>query len=732
MPNPFLRPAQALPLRRSVGTLRTLARTFVAAMLFLSGSQYGFAAPASDPLGWRLGVAAWSFNRFTFFEAVEKTAALQLRYLEAFEGQRLSADSDAKLDPGMSDAAIAAVRAKLKAANVTLTSIYIHELSSEEAGCRRSFEFASKLGVETIISEPKPEALNHIERLCDEFRINVAIHNHPEGSSRYWHPREVLKVLSGRSARLGACADIGHWQRSGLKPVEGVRLLGSRLLSLHVKDLNEATTSGHDVGWGTGKGDIAGVFREVHRMGIRPTLFAIEYEHNWEDNRKDIAECAKFFRQEVAAIEAGALQPNPLSVGWATTDITPQKPVNLVGQFQKRIARKIRDPLTATALAIETRSDTGSVDQAIMVSCDVIGIPKAVTEKVREKLRSRLPGFDVQKLLINATHTHTAPGLAETAYQPYDVSGDAGVMKPSEYAEFFADRVVQAAVEAWQNRQPAGLSWGLGFASVGTNRRATYFDGKSVLYGKTDVPNFSHVEGYRDDGVELLFCWSAEKKLTGIVVNLACTSQETEHLDEVSADFWHETRGEIRRRLGQDVFILAQCAAAGDQSPHLIFRKQAEEIMAKRRGLTRRQEIARRIASAVEDVLPVAREDVRTSLVFQHRVVSVDLPEKVPPSPAFLEGDSVHPIEVHVIRLGDVAIATNPFELFLDYGIRSKARSKAVLTLLVQIAGQDCGYLPTGRAVLGGGYSAENYRVGPEGGQVLVEETVKQINALFP
>jgi hypothetical protein len=422
----------------------------------------------------------------------------------------------------------------------------------------------------------------------------------------------------------------------------------------------------------------------------------------------------------------------PLMVGWATADITPQKPVNLVGQYEKRIARRTLDPLTATALAFETRGDTGPVDQAILVSCDVIGIPKAVMEKLREKLKPRLPDFDVRKLLLNATHTHTAPGLVETAYKPYDVSGDAGVMKPSEYAEFFVNRVAQAAVEAWQNRKPAGLSWGLGYASVGTNRRATYFGGKSVLYGKTDAANFSHVEGYRDDGVEILFCWSAEKKLTGIVVNLACTSQETEHLAEVSADFWHETREAIRRRLGSDVFIFAQCAAAGDQSPHLLFRGRAEEIMAKRRGLTRRQEIARRIASAVEDVLPVAQEDVKTSLVFRHEVVSVDLPEKVPPSPSFLEEDPVHPIEVHIIRLGDVSMATNPFELFLDYGIRIKARSKAVLTLLVQIAGQDCGYLPTERAVKGGGYSAENYRVGPEGGQVLVDETVKHINALFP
>jgi hypothetical protein len=406
--------------------------------------------------------------------------------------------------------------------------------------------------------------------------------------------------------------------------------------------------------------------------------------------------------------------------------------VSLVGQYEKRIARKVRDPLTATAFALETSGDAGSVEQAILISCDVIGIPKMVMEKLREKLRPRLPDFDVGKLLLNATHTHTAPGLVETAYKPYDVSGDAGVMKPAEYGEFFVKRVAEAAVEAWQRRKPAGLSWGLGYASVGTNRRATYFDGKSVLYGKTDPVSFSHLEGSRDDGVEMLFCWNAEKKLTGIVVNLACTSQETEHLDEVSADFWHETRQAIRQRVGPDVFVLAQCAAAGDQSPHLLYRVQAEEMMTKRRGLTRRQEIARRIVRAVEDVPPVVQEDVQTSLVFQHAVVQVDLPERVPPSPSFIEEDSVHPVEIHVMRVGDVSIATNPFELFLDYGVRIKARSKAVLTFLVQIAGQDCGYLPTERAVKGGGYSAETYRVGPEGGQVLVNETVQQINSLFP
>ncbi len=429
---------------------------------------------------------------------------------------------------------------------------------------------------------------------------------------------------------------------------------------------------------------------------------------------------------------AAAAEPSrPLHAGWATIDITPPKPVNLVGQRRKRIARTTRDPLTATALALETRGADGPVGQAILVSCDVISSPKEALAKLRGALEPLVPGFDIRKLVLSATHTHTAPGLVETNYKPYDVGGDAGVMKPSEYADFFAERVAGAAAEAWKKRKPAGLAWGLGYAAVGTNRRAVYFNGRSVMYGNTRGADFSHVEGGHDDAVELLYLWDAGGALTGVVVNVACPSQETEGLSVVSADFWHETREAIRGRLGKGVFVLPQCGAGGDQSPHPIFRKRAEEIMQKRRGLTRRQELARRIASAVEDVMPLAKTDVKTSIVFRHEIVEMDLPGKNPPAPPFVMPDAIRPVEFHVLRLGDVAMATNPFELYLDYGIRMKARSPAVLTFVVQLSCMTCGYLPTARGVKGGGYSAERFLVGPEGGQVLVDETVKRIEAFW-
>jgi len=429
---------------------------------------------------------------------------------------------------------------------------------------------------------------------------------------------------------------------------------------------------------------------------------------------------------------AQSTQESQLYIGWGVADITPPKAVNLVGQKHKRIAQSVKDPLMATVLALETRGENGQKEQGIMISSDLCMTRKVIQEKLQNTISKKLDDFDPNKLFLNATHTHTAPGMVDNAfYGLYDVSEDEGVMKASEYAEFFLESVSGTVVKAWNSRKLGGFSWGLGHAVVGHNRRAVYFDGKAQMYGSANREDFDCIEGYEDHGVGMLFFWDEQKKLTGMVINVACPSQETEGESYVSADFWHEVREEIRKRYSEDVFIFPQCGAAGDQSPHLLYHEQAESVMQKRKGISRRQEIALRIANAVDNVFPDAKKDIKTKTVFKHMVAKVDLPTKEPPAPPFYQTDSVKPAEFHVIRLGDIAIATNPFEMYLDYGIRMKARSKAILTFLVQLSCQHSGYLPTEKAVKGGSYSADKYIVGPEGGQVLVNETVKRINLMW-
>ncbi|MEW6355846.1 MAG: hypothetical protein AB1696_05960 [Planctomycetota bacterium] len=456
-----------------------------------------------------------------------------------------------------------------------------------------------------------------------------------------------------------------------------------------------------------------------------------------------------------------------LTLGWASRDITPSRPVLLLGQFHSRISERVNDPLSVTALAVEAKNENGACEQAVIVSADHAVIPGFILAQVRERVRAAAPDLDVKKVFLSATHTHTAPTVTDGIYPPAAPE----VMTPAECAEQFVQSASGAIVEAWTNRRPAGVSWGFGHAVVGHNRRMTYLDGASKMYGNTNDVNFSHIEGYEDHGVDLLFTWDEKDRLTGVVVNLACPSQVTEGAKCVSADFWHEARVEIRRRLGADLFILPQCAAAGDQSPHLLLDKKAEEFMRKGTGVTEREEIALRIADAVEDVLPVAQKQIRTHAPFRHVARTIDLPVRkvtdeevafarsecdrlrkadpdVKNSPTFVhlrrhnrviqryeeqKTKPFYPMELHVIRLGDVAMATNPFELFLDFGVRIKARSQAVQTFLVQLACDWTGYLPTARAVAARSYGAEvaSNQVGPEGGQALVEETLKSIDELW-
>jgi sugar phosphate isomerase/epimerase len=246
---------------------------------------------------WRLGMQAYTFNRFTFYEAVDKTRALGLRYIEAYPGQRLSKERpDVSFDHNMSSEARKEVKQKLLEAGVKLINYGVVGLSNNEAECRKVFNFARDMGIETIVSEPPEDAFDLLDKLCDEYKINVAIHNHPK-PSHYWDSETVLKACKGHNKRIGACADTGHWFRSGLNPVEQLKKLEGRIISLHFKDLDQ----GHDVIWGTGKCDVKAMLTELSRQKFKGS-FSIEYEHNWLNSMPEIAECIPFFERTAAEL----------------------------------------------------------------------------------------------------------------------------------------------------------------------------------------------------------------------------------------------------------------------------------------------------------------------------------------------------------------------------------------------------------------------------------------------
>ncbi|MCX6909953.1 MAG: hypothetical protein NTY01_18190 [Verrucomicrobia bacterium] len=452
-----------------------------------------------------------------------------------------------------------------------------------------------------------------------------------------------------------------------------------------------------------------------------------------------------------------------LHIGAATISITPDKPVALDGHRALRISKKVESPVTATALALESRDGDKALDAAIMVSCDIVAIRQGIQEQVREKLKPRLPGFDPAKIFLSATHTHNAPVTLEGRY----TLPESGIMKPAEYAEFMATRVADAIVESWQKRRPGKVAWAQSHAVVAQNRRATYADGTAKMYGATNTADFRGLEGYEDHNLDVLFFWDQQDKLIATAINVPCPSQEAEGGLLLHADFWHPAREMLRERHGKDLCVLAWTGAGGDQTSRLIYGKAADERMRKLRGLTRLEEVARRIVAGWEDAYECARKDIRTDAALRHCVRQIELPHRKVTEAEVAEArrdaakfakdpaqrwnyrwnqgvveryeaqhagtEAPYKMELHVLRLGDVAIATNEFELFTNYGVQMKARSPAVQTFVIQLAASSYGYLPTERAVRGGGYSAviQSSRIGPDGGQVLVDRTVEVINELW-
>ncbi|MDP6746348.1 MAG: hypothetical protein QGH37_04875 [Candidatus Poribacteria bacterium] len=446
-----------------------------------------------------------------------------------------------------------------------------------------------------------------------------------------------------------------------------------------------------------------------------------------------------------------------LEIGWASQDMTPVRPAMIQGQKHRRVGSQAMDPLMVTAMALR---DPRSDDCVVMISCDLVAISRSMLDSVRSQLSAQLPDLPADKVVMNGTHTHTSLVTEEGSYTH---PGD-GVMTPSECETWVVKHAVQAGVEAWQSRRPGQIGRAFGHAVVGHNRYAAYTGGQAQMYGATNREDFTGISGYEDHSLDMLFTWLPEGNLSGVALAIPCPAQVDEGLTVFSADFWHEIRLDLRQRLGQDLQVLPLCAAAGDQSPHFLLYRREEAEMRERHGLTERQEIAVRVGMAVERALQSIRPEI-DPVSFRHQTVKAELTpvsidrqqcdwalselercqDNTDPDSWWprrlqqvvdcfngVEPLSSMPVELHFIRLGDAVIATNPFELFIDYSHRIKARSPAAQTIVVQLAGHGF-YLPTERALKAGGYGANPVvcPVGHQGGGELVNTTLRAIAKLF-
>ncbi len=244
--------------------------------------------------GWLLGAQSYTFNKFTFVETLNKMQQLGLKYVEVYFGQKLGEGFEGNMDFNMNPETRTKILELAKSKGITIMACGV-VICNNEAEWRRLFDFAKTMGIKVITSEPAANDLDLVEKLADQYNIDVAFHNHPQPSP-YWNPDLLLTALKGRSQHMGSCADVGHWKRMGIDPVEALKKLEGRIRILHFKDIAEGGAKAHDVIWGEGVCNVEGMLKELKRQHFKG-MFSIEYEYNEENPVPDMAQCITNFQK---------------------------------------------------------------------------------------------------------------------------------------------------------------------------------------------------------------------------------------------------------------------------------------------------------------------------------------------------------------------------------------------------------------------------------------------------
>ena len=494
-----------------------------------------------------------------------------------------------------------------------------------------------------------------------------------------------------------------------------------------------------------------------------------------------------------------------LKFGWSRKGIGVEGPVGITGQSYERVSKGMLDDVMVTALVIDDGTNV-----SIMMSGDLVSVTDDLIFDVRDAVKAKNAAIPADKILFNATHAHTTPRYMKFGTYIYDKAphDEIDYLMPEAYRKILVDKASDAVVEAYESRSEGSYAYGYGYAVVAHHRRPTYFDDlreragdkrpaaiavdkHAKMYGNTNDPMFAGYEGNVDSTAYFMFTFDKDDKLTGAVVNVPCPSQNSETEDYLTADYWANVRNLVKEKYG-DIYILPQCASAGDMSPRTLHARAAEDrkYALKYEGITfegiqgpremyNRMEIAERIMTAFDDTYAWASKDKIHDAKLSHTVKNVKLEawkiseeqyKSAKEEYAFYQKqgfvstddkykdfkeNTIHSFvlwryeniikryeenidfyepEIHVISLGDIAFVSNPFELYISYQHRIQARSPFVQTFAVQLAANTGvgGYLCTAPAAENMGYSANIYScaVSPKGGDTLVEETLAELEKL--
>ncbi len=279
-----------------------LASALLAALALMpafgQGKKGSSANPAKD---WKLGIAMYTFHTVSFPVAVQQVDSAGIRYIEGMTFHKAGPELKDSLISQLSPSGIGKLKKVLAAKKIKMESMYIGGGKTVESW-KKEFEIAKNFGVKFVTAEPPVKMWDSVDSLAGVYGMKVAIHEHWKGVSAYWHPDSVLAAIKGHP-NFGACADLGHWPKSGIDPVEGVKKLEGHIIAIHLKDIaaiNDPKLK--DVTVGTGVVDFPGVFQELKKQNFRGNIYIEKDVENKPSNLPSVLESIKYYNTQVGKL----------------------------------------------------------------------------------------------------------------------------------------------------------------------------------------------------------------------------------------------------------------------------------------------------------------------------------------------------------------------------------------------------------------------------------------------
>lgn len=249
---------------------------------------------------WKLGVQMWTFRMFTFEQALDKVDSCGIKYIEAFWGQPLGAGLKDSFGLRMSDASKSKIKELMQQKGISIVAMGVIVPRTREEW-KAAFDLAKEFGLSYITAEPLKNQWDMVDSMAGSYGIKVAIHDHPKPNA-YWSPDSVLAATQGHP-NIGSCADIGHWARNGINPVDALKKLEGHIIGVHLKDIVKFDdTHADDTVVGRGVIEFTPIFQELKRQNFNGML-SIEHESNWYNSVPDVIETRKFYEAEVAKLQ---------------------------------------------------------------------------------------------------------------------------------------------------------------------------------------------------------------------------------------------------------------------------------------------------------------------------------------------------------------------------------------------------------------------------------------------